>query len=65
MYGICNHSGGVLGGHYWASVKNANGKWYSFNDTRVTELNENSLITEKAYCLFYRKNINLLYINEY
>ena len=55
LYGICNHSGGVLGGHYWAYVKNANGKWYNFNDTQVSEINQNSLITEKAYCLFYRK----------
>ena len=26
LYGICNHSGGTLGGHYTAYVKNANKK---------------------------------------
>ena len=35
LYGICNHSGGVLGGHYTANVKNANGKWYVFNNQTV------------------------------
>ena len=56
LYGICNHSGGVLGGHYTAFIKNANGKWYHYNDTNVTEIaNTSDLITPKAYCFFYRK----------
>uniref|UniRef100_A0A6C0EWG3 USP domain-containing protein n=1 Tax=viral metagenome TaxID=1070528 RepID=A0A6C0EWG3_9ZZZZ len=56
LYGICNHSGGVHGGHYTAFVKNANGKWYEFNDTIVTEIvDTDKLITPKAYCFFYRK----------
>jgi ubiquitin C-terminal hydrolase len=56
LYGVCNHSGGVLGGHYTAYVKNANGKWYHFNDTSVSEVGlEDSIISPKAYCLFYRK----------
>lgn len=55
LYGICNHSGGVMGGHYTSFVKNANGKWYHFNDTSVTEVDERQLVSPKAYCLFYRK----------
>jgi ubiquitin carboxyl-terminal hydrolase 8 len=56
LFGVCNHSGGVLGGHYTAYVKNANGKWYHFNDTSVTEIGiKESIISSKAYCLFYRK----------
>ena len=56
LYGVCNHSGGVLGGHYTAYVKNANGKWYHFNDTSVIEIGlVDSIISPKAYCLFYRK----------
>ena len=60
LYGVCNHSGGVLGGHYTSYVKNANGKWYHFNDTSVTEVAlPESIISPKAYVLFYRKkNIN-------
>ena len=56
LYGVCNHSGGVMGGHYTAFVKNANGKWYHFNDTSVSEVALiDSIVTPKAYVLFYRK----------
>lgn len=56
LYGVCNHSGGVMGGHYTAYVKNANGKWYHFNDTSVSEVGINeTIISPKAYVLFYRK----------
>lgn len=56
LYGICNHSGGTFGGHYTAFVKNANGKWYHFNDTNVHEVkNVVDMITPRAYCFFYRK----------
>lgn len=56
LYGVCNHSGGVMGGHYTAYVKNANGKWYHFNDTSVSEVGvKESIISPKAYVLFYRK----------
>jgi ubiquitin carboxyl-terminal hydrolase 8 len=58
LYGVCNHSGGVLGGHYTAYVKNANGKWYHFNDTSVSEVGlHESIVSPKAYCLFYRKKL--------
>jgi ubiquitin carboxyl-terminal hydrolase 8 len=56
LYAICNHSGIVFGGHYTAIVKNANGKWYEFDDTNIIPIeNEDDIITHKAYCLFYRK----------
>jgi len=56
LYGVCNHSGGVMGGHYTAYIKNANDKWYHFNDTSVNEVPlVSSIISPKAYCLFYRK----------
>jgi ubiquitin carboxyl-terminal hydrolase 8 len=59
LYGVCNHSGGCMGGHYTAYVKNANGKWYHFNDTSVSEVGLNeSIISTKAYVLFYRKKQN-------
>jgi len=57
LFGVCNHSGGVMGGHYTAYVKNANGKWYHFNDTSVSEVGTNeSIVSPKAYVLFYRKS---------
>ena len=55
LYGICNHSGGSSGGHYTAFVKNANNKWYHFNDTNCNEVGLGELKTPKAYCFFYRK----------
>ena len=58
LYGVCNHSGGVMGGHYTAYVKNANGKWYHFNDASVSEVGIiDSIISPKAYVLFYRRQI--------
>ena len=59
LYGVCNHSGGTMGGHYTSYVKNANGKWYHFNDTNVSEVSIiNSIVSPKAYVLFYRKKTN-------
>jgi len=56
LYGVCNHSGSVAGGHYTSFVKNANGKWYHYNDTSVSEVSlAQQIITPKAYCFFYRK----------
>lgn len=58
LYGVCNHSGGVMGGHYTAYVKNANNKWYHFNDSNVSEVGNNeTIISPKAYVLFYRKKV--------
>jgi ubiquitin C-terminal hydrolase len=56
LYGVCNHSGSSLGGHYTSFVRNANEKWYHYNDTDVSLVtNEEHIVTPKAYCFFYRK----------
>jgi len=55
LYGICNHSGGPSGGHYYSFCKNKNGNWYTYNDSSVIKMNEEDIITNSAYCLFYRK----------
>ena len=56
LYGVTNHMGGPHGGHYTAHVKNANNKWYLFNDTQVKEItDETKIVTQQAYCFFYRK----------
>jgi ubiquitin C-terminal hydrolase len=56
LYGICNHIGNYNGGHYTAFIKNANNKWYYYNDERVVEVMDiDELITSNAYCFFYRK----------
>jgi len=56
LYGVCNHSGGTMGGHYTSFVKVSNDKWYHFNDTSVTEVAiSEQIISPRAYCFFYRK----------
>jgi len=58
LYGVCNHSGSVSGGHYTSFVKNANDKWYHYNDTNVSDVSlVQQIITPKAYCFFYRKRV--------
>lgn len=55
LYGVCNHQGGALGGHYTANVRTANGDWMCFNDMSVKPVEESKVITPAAYCLFFRK----------
>lgn len=56
LYAVCNHSGDVSGGHYTSSVKNANGRWYNFNDSNITYIvDEQRIVSPEAYCFFYRK----------
>jgi len=61
LYGICNHMGGVMGGHYTAFVKNSENQWLHCNDRNIDLVQKpSSIITPMAYCLFYRKKNNLL-----
>ena len=58
LFGVCNHHGGSsMGGHYTATIRNANGKWYGCNDTIVKEvpITGGSIVSNLPYCLFYRK----------
>lgn len=57
LYAVCNHHGQNLHtGHYTAYCRNPyNGQWYCFDDTRVSSINENELVTPAAYILFYQK----------
>ena len=55
LYGVCNHMGGIQGGHYTANIKHLNGHWYNFNDTICRPIeNPTEIISPSAYCLFYR-----------
>jgi len=61
LYGICNHMGGVMGGHYTAFVRNSENQWIHCNDRNINIVeNPESIITPMSYCLFYRKKNNLL-----
>jgi ubiquitin carboxyl-terminal hydrolase 2/21 len=56
LYGICNHSGSCLGGHYTSIIKTSKDKWCNFNDRLVSEITINvNDFYSKAYVLFYIK----------
>lgn len=56
LFGVCNHMGGVSGGHYTAFTKNSENKWFHFNDSNIDSVdNPEKVITPMAYCLFYRR----------
>lgn len=55
LYGVCNHIGGLQGGHYTAFVRNANDKWYHFNDRSISLVKSKQIVTPKAYALWFRK----------
>lgn len=55
LYGVANHIGNAMGGHYFAYVKTKTGNWYEFNDTRVKSIHPDNVVTPKAYVFFYRK----------
>jgi len=60
LFGICNHMGSIMGGHYTSYVKNVSGEWIHFNDTQVDIINERQIVSPMAYTLFYRKKNNLV-----
>lgn len=56
LYGVCNHYGNMLGGHYTAFCRNPlDEKWYEFDDSKVKPLSEAEVKTSSAYMLFYQK----------
>ncbi|GAA5855168.1 hypothetical protein JCM9279_007576 [Rhodotorula babjevae] len=56
LYAVSNHFGGLGGGHYTAFAKNhENGRWYDFDDSRVSEISPERIKSSAAYLLFYRR----------
>lgn len=55
LYGVANHIGNSMGGHYFAYIKTNEGNWYEFNDTNVKPIKEENIISQRAYVFFYRK----------
>ena len=54
LYAVCNHSGSENGGHYWAYCKRGN-EWYNFNDTTVSAISADKVISEDNYILFFAR----------
>ena len=40
LYGVCNHMGGTMGGHYTAYVKNSADIWVHYNDSNVDQIED-------------------------
>uniref|UniRef100_A0A2P2ID26 ubiquitinyl hydrolase 1 n=2 Tax=Hirondellea gigas TaxID=1518452 RepID=A0A2P2ID26_9CRUS len=57
LYAVSNHMGGMGGGHYTAYAQNLiNSKWYSLDDSYVTELRDpKQCVSSSAYVLYYKK----------
>lgn len=56
LFGVCNHMGGILGGHYHCYVKNSMNEWIFYNDIHYEKMKDTSqIVSPTAYCLFYRK----------
>lgn len=55
LFGVINHYGSMHFGHYTAYARNGD-KWYCYDDSNVTPIQEPSkVVTEAAYVLFYER----------
>jgi Zn finger protein HypA/HybF involved in hydrogenase expression len=50
---VINHIGGGSGGHYYAHCKRRENKWYTFNDTQISELTGFPTTLPNASMVFY------------
>ncbi|KAM6957116.1 LOW QUALITY PROTEIN: ubiquitin carboxyl-terminal hydrolase 43 [Aplochiton taeniatus] len=56
LYAVCNHHGGMHGGHYTAFCRNSvDGQWYSYDDSSAEAVPEGEVCTRGAYILFYQR----------
>lgn len=54
LYGVANHYGSCGGGHYTAICRNKYSKsWHCYDDSDVSSIGENEIVSEAAYVLFY------------
>ena len=53
--GICNHVGGLNGGHYYAYCLCEDNEWREFNDSHVRTIKKELIVSQNAYVLFYKK----------
>ena len=56
LYAVSYHMGGLGGGHYIACAESrVDGKWYCFNDSHCSKIDESQIQSNSAYVLFYRR----------
>lgn len=58
LFGVVNHYGGMYSGHYTAYAKSVyEGKdygWRCFDDSRVSRVDSEDIVSRSGYILFYR-----------
>lgn len=56
LYALTNHYGGMGSGHYTAHIKLLDeNRWYNFDDSHISTINEEDVKSAAAYVLFYRR----------
>ncbi|KAF9570041.1 hypothetical protein EC968_002303 [Mortierella alpina] len=57
LYAVLVHAGGSChSGHYYCYVKSSNGIWYSMNDSHVSVVSLQTVLSQNAYMLFYSQD---------
>lgn len=57
LYGVLVHHGwSTHSGHYYCYVRTSTNMWYSLDDNQVRQVNESTVLQQKAYMLFYVRN---------
>ncbi|KAL1536757.1 ubiquitinyl hydrolase 1 [Salvia divinorum] len=59
LYAVVVHLGdmnGAYGGHYVSYVKNRQGHWFRIDDSRVSVVNLETVLSAEAYILFYARH---------
>lgn len=58
LYGVANHSGTLVSGHYTAYCKHPyTAGWHEYNDSRVQSVDRRSVNSSEAYLLFYEQRV--------
>ncbi|VFQ95974.1 unnamed protein product [Cuscuta campestris] len=56
LYALTNHYGSMGSGHYTAHIKLLDeNRWYNFDDSHISPINEEDVKSSAAYVLFYRR----------
>ncbi|KAL0460403.1 UNVERIFIED_CONTAM: Ubiquitin carboxyl-terminal hydrolase 5 [Sesamum latifolium] len=56
LYALINHYGGMGSGHYTSHIKLLDeNRWYNFDDSHISPINEEEVKSAAAYVLFYRR----------
>ncbi|KAL0716827.1 hypothetical protein Bca4012_066149 [Brassica carinata] len=55
LYALVKHFGSLAYGHYSSFVRSAPKIWHKFNDKQVTRVDEDCVLSQDAYILFYAR----------